>query len=76
VRLLDRHKTTEHTVLNLLARNILRRSQAVIGAGITPETRLYPQDQIGSVRLMIVMSVHVSKLAHRVCERILPAERL
>jgi hypothetical protein len=24
-RLLDRHKTTEHTVLNLLARNILRR---------------------------------------------------
>lgn len=26
-RLLDRHKTTEHTVLNLLARNILRRFQ-------------------------------------------------
>ena len=44
------------------------------GAGFTSETRLYPQDQIGIVMLMNVMGVPVSKFAHRVCERILPAE--
>jgi CubicO group peptidase (beta-lactamase class C family) len=44
------------------------------GAGFTSETRLYPQDQIGLVMLMNVMGAKVSRLAHRVCERIRQAE--
>jgi hypothetical protein len=40
------------------------------GAGFTSETRIYPQKQIGIVMLMNAMGAHVSKLAHRVCEKI------
>lgn len=44
------------------------------GAGFTSETRLYPQDQIGMIMLMNAMGAKVSKLAHRVCEKIRQAE--
>jgi CubicO group peptidase (beta-lactamase class C family) len=40
------------------------------GAGFTSETRLYPREQIGVVMLMNVMGTKMSKLAHRVCEKI------
>jgi CubicO group peptidase (beta-lactamase class C family) len=40
------------------------------GAGFTSETRLYPQEQIGIIMLMNVMSVKMSQFAHRVCEKI------
>jgi CubicO group peptidase (beta-lactamase class C family) len=40
------------------------------GADFTSETRIYPQDRIGMIMLMNVMGAKVSRLAHRVCERI------
>jgi CubicO group peptidase (beta-lactamase class C family) len=44
------------------------------GAGFMTETRLYPHDQIGMILMMNVMGAKVSRLAHRVCERIRQAE--